>query len=291
MHPELERAWTALRRHEAVVEADPTSAGDLVAIALLLSGPPIVYSGAGTLRGVEAWPRAEDAARRAIAIDPDLADAHGVLGSLAHNRDWDFPAALAILGRAVALGCSPRFSSERAVLLAQLGRDDEALLAAEEVRDPAMSQAARGTVHYLARRFPEAASAWVAPFWRGLALCALGDPEEAVRLLHAAVEGAARNPGFVALLAYAHVLAGDEPAAATLERELLSREQAGERIVPYQMATIAVARGDHDRALDLLEGSVDNRGNWLPWLARDVRFDPLRNDPRLQAIIVRVGTG
>ena len=291
MYPELERAWATLRRHEAALEHDPESVPDLVGIALLLSGPPIVYSGAGTLRGAEAYPRAIAAARRVLTIAPDVGDAHGVLGFVAHNWDWDFAAADDQLARAVQLGCAPRFAYERALLLAQQGRDDEAMAALAMVSDPATGRMAAGAVHYLAGRFGDAQVAWEAPFWQALALCALGEPRRAVDVLAPAVGAIDRNPGFIALLAYAHVLAGDDGTAESLEQELYARERAGERIVYYQMATVEVARGNHDRALEMLEGCLPGRGNWLPWLPRDVRFAPLRPHPRFQSIIAAVGIG
>lgn len=289
MRPELARAWDELRAHEAAVEAHPESVADLVAIALLLSSPPIVYSGANTLRGVEAWPRAEAAALRALAIDAGVGDAHGVLGSLAHNRDWEFARAEVLLDRALDLGCAPRFATQRVLLLAQQGRDADAMAAVEAVTDATARRYALGAAHYLARRFSDAATAWDQPFWRGLAWCATGDVERAVTILEAGADDAGRNPGYLALLAYAHVLAGDGDAARELERELDDRARAGERIVPYQMATIAVARGEDATALDLLEASLPFRGNWLPWLRRDVRFDPLRSQSRFATIIDAIG--
>ena len=181
-----------------------------------------------------------------------------------------------------------REGAQLALLLTQLGRDAEADDVLSAVGDPRLAGIARGQVRYLQRRFEEAADhASPSAFWRGLALCAAGRPGEAVSLLDQGAERDDRNPGYVALMAYAAVLAGDLGAADLLDAELRERGRT-ERLVEYQLATVAVARGDLDRALSLLDAAMQRPSNWPLWLPRDVRFDPLRDDARFTELLARL---
>ena len=287
--PGLDEAWAKLRRHQAAVAADPASAADWCAIATSMTGPPLSISGGGRLTGAVSGPVARNAAARALAIDPDLAEPHRVLAWSAHFLEWDLDRAEVLFTRAIELESdgltASRARAQLALLLTQLGRDDEAEPVLAAIGDPRLAGIATGQVRYLQRRFDEAAEhARPAPFWRGLALCALGRAAEAVPLLEEGAEDGDRNPGHVALMAYAAVLAGDLEGADLLEAELRERGRT-ERLVNYQLATVAVARGDLDRALTLLDQAMERRSNWPLWLPRDVRYDQLRDEPRFRELL------
>jgi hypothetical protein len=68
-----------------------------------------------------------------------------------------------------------------------------------------------------------------------------------------------------------------------LEIEARTRNQ------PYRMAAIAMAAGDRNRALTELENGVKSRHFFLPFARRDPLFEPLRNEPRYQAVMKAVG--
>jgi hypothetical protein len=51
----------------------------------------------------EAWPKAEAAVRRALALDDNLATAHAVFSRILLLRDWNWPAAAAESLRAIEL--------------------------------------------------------------------------------------------------------------------------------------------------------------------------------------------
>ena len=79
-----------------------------------------------------------------------------------------------------------------------------------------------------------------------------------------------------------------------LERlaELLQRLEAlaKERYVPpYYVAAVHVAMGDHPHALDLLEQAHDEHSHWLVFLAVEPMFTQIREEPRFQDLLRRVG--
>src|SRR5690606_15437282 len=85
----------------AAVDADP---GDALAYAGLALGYARYGHGPAPLPDV--WPRAKEAAERAIALDPDLPEAYAALGDVKLYMEWDWPGAEAALRRAIELGPS-----------------------------------------------------------------------------------------------------------------------------------------------------------------------------------------
>lgn len=290
MPADLERAWAELRECEERVGRDSHDAAAWERIAVLLSSPPIVYSGTHRLRAAEAYPRAAAAAARSIELDPTRPVPHTVLATIAWYGRWDYTSAEQHFRSAIDLGEPATAHGGLARLLAQQGRFEEAwvILGRFSPEDHRL-RIHRGVVAYLERRYDVALDAWdPLPFWSAMALCELGQPGEAAERQLLGMEPD-RNPGYVAGLARALVLAGRDVEAQQLIDELHERERQGERIVDYQMAAVAVVRDQHDIAIELLGRGVGHKGNWLCWLPRDPRFDKLRGDPRFEEIVRAVG--
>ena len=215
----------------------------------------------------EAMPRAKEAALRAITLAPRLAEAHAALGLALTYGDHDFPSAEASFRRALAL--DPRCVEAHyrfALLLGVLGRFDEALehgrRAAELDPFSATIQADLGRIHYFARRFGEAESALKAAlelepehYW---ALTFLGSVYDAQRRTSEAMKTRDR------------LLLKGTPACASPARRL-------------------VRQGALDEAIASLEGTFSSRGRDVLYLKVDPAFDPLRQDPRFDAVLRRVG--
>lgn len=57
----------------------------------------------------------------------------------------------------------------------------------------------------------------------------------------------------------------------------------------YGISTFYVALGDSNKALEMLNAAYEQRENDIAWLKFDPRFDTLRDDPRFQELIKKVG--
>ena len=254
----------------------------------------------GYVPALEASPKASEAARAAVAIDDDLAEAHLSLASRAAWGDWDWRTAETEFLRAIEL--NPNLADARAIyshLLSILGRSPEALSQATRALelDPlsAFVRAFYGGDLLFARRFDDAASEFrtaleVAPDLPfatnglGRALYHMGSRGEALRLwagqltsevpeVEERVLGVYSQDGFAAamlLLAEAHA-----------ESYRLTGTRAVRTARSYLMA------GDSDRAIEWLERAYVDRDPNLPYLlAPD--YDDLRGDPRFADLLARM---
>ncbi|MGQ0714887.1 MAG: BTAD domain-containing putative transcriptional regulator [Gemmatimonadaceae bacterium] len=252
----------------------------------------------------EAFPQAERAARRAMALDSSLVQPYATLGYVALYHDWDWARAEEWLTRAIDVG--PRYSTAHqwyANFLTVRARFDEAERAmrrAQEI-DPLslIASAAHGWLLYYAGDFERAAEQCrltleldpeyaVALLWRGWALQELGRQPEALALLERAVSLTDRSTLFVASLARGHALAGDTAVAVALVRELETRA-ARDYVSSYELAKIHLALGARDRALDLLERAYEERSHSMVFLGIDPQLRPLHGAPRFERLAARVG--
>jgi tetratricopeptide (TPR) repeat protein len=92
------------------------------------------------------------------------------------------------------------------------------------------------------------------------------------------------NAAALAALAYGYAMGGKKDKALKILRQL-ERGHKGARIVPYSIAAIYLALGHKDRALALLEQDYEVNDNWMNQLKVDPVMDPLRSDPRFQALL------
>ena len=60
-------------------------------------------------------------------------------------------------------------------------------------------------------------------------------------------------------------------------------------VAPYVFAGIHIGLGENDRAIEYLEKSYEEHSHWLIYLHIDPGMDGLRDDPRFQSLLGRVG--
>jgi TolB-like protein/Tfp pilus assembly protein PilF len=292
---------TAITQFEASIALDPTYAPAYAALADCYNQLGTVMVGQGS---PQQWrPRAADAAIKALQIDPGLAEAHATLGYIRHySGEWD--AADKSLRRAIEL--NPSYALGRiwyANYLSSRGRADEAIrevLLAQEV-DP-LSPIINTNVAWVminARRYDEA----IVQLKRTLAvdpsyiqahsrLCAAyssaGRHEEAILECEMAVGLSNSSTSSLAALAQAYGLAGRRRDAQRLLDELLAG--LPDRYVSSgALANAYTALGRTDAALSWLERSYEERSNNIAYLAVEPVYDPIRREPRFQAVVRAAG--
>ncbi|HEY8586277.1 MAG TPA: winged helix-turn-helix domain-containing protein [Rhodanobacter sp.] len=251
-----------------------------------------------------AFPLAKAAVRHALALDPNLPEAHAADGFNLFWNDWDWAGAERAFERAIDLDARvPDGHFGYAYLLNNLGRSDEALTHARLARelDPLspLLNALEGAF-LAAAGYPEQANEriahaleiapgfWVALLARAAMASAQGDPAAAVGMLEQAATMSGRSSQVLAALAPALVATGNRAGAEALREELRTLSESA--FVPGgSRAAISNALGLHDEALELLELAHVQRDVRMCFLKIDARWNNLRSQPRFQALMKHMG--
>ena len=251
----------------------------------------------------ETFPKAKAAARRALEIDPTLAEARAPLSYALFYYDWNWADAqreiLQCLEEAPSDATAPNYYAS---YLTALGRFDEALASwrrAQEI-DPIapVIRGGNGWTLFFARRYEEAIRESekalemdpafpIALGVIGLASSKLSRYERAAEAIRKAIEPSS-STRYRADLATVYAKAGkpDEARSTLGELDELSRTRYAS---PYYLASAHAALGEIDVAFSLLEEAFAERSNGMTFLTTDPNLDDLRSDPRFAALVRRVG--
>jgi tetratricopeptide (TPR) repeat protein len=252
----------------------------------------------------EAFPKARQAAARALEIDDQLAEAYVVMGCTYFSYDWDWAEAERNLKRAVEI--NPNSALARfyhAHLLSNLGRHEEAIPEIKRALDldplSTLINSVGGQLFYHAREYDKAIEQagkvleldpdlWIAHSIIGKSYIekrmyseAIAEHEKAVKVSGGATETYSQ-------LGYAHAVAGNREQAERIIDEL--KRLSKHRYVPLNnIARIYAGLGDKEKALDLLEKALHERETGLTFLKVVPQWDALRAEPRFMNILHRVG--
>jgi len=256
-----------------------------------------------SLRPRETMPKARAAAEKALALDEQLSEAHATLGQVLVTYEWNRPAGIAELLRAIDLNPNNQNAQHwYAMALGGLGRFDEALLQIERALaiDPlaVIVNANVGYLLYRAGRIDEAITklrhtvamepGFVMTRYRlGLALEARGQYQDALAEFEG-MQPSAADPLGLTGIARTRALMGQQAEARRLLEEL--HAIARNTYVPAAtLADVHVALGEYDEAIRQLELAIEERAILAMWLPTERHWDPLRTHPRFPALLERVG--
>lgn len=254
----------------------------------------------GYMEPRNAYARAKPAARRALALDSTLAEAHTSLGFIHLFYELDPPAAQREFATAIAL--DPRYATAHLFngwyeLIAngpdaglredRIAQQLEPLSLIINTRVATMLMYGR---HYddaerqLKKTLEMDSTFAVASDQLAHVLAARGEYTAAVASARHAVEmGYAAGRG---ILGYALALAGERAEAGRMVRRLIDQSRK-EYVAPYDIALVYTGLGKRDQALYWLGKAFEVRDHEALHLSVDPLLDPLRRDPRFNAIALR----
>ncbi len=245
----------------------------------------------------ESYPKAKEAAMRAIELDPANAEAYVSLGTIAFRYEWKWEEAERNFLRAIEINPSLGLAHhDYSWFLVSMGRFDEGI---EQMKlalrlDPLspLANSDVGWVYLMARRYDEA----IEQIKRTLEIeprfgSALACLERAYTL-----KGQHREALEVLLKetnANADIQSNDpQQAVKAIYRQRLHRRlEAMEKIrrSPYNTAVLYAAIDERDRAMEWIEKAFEERDPMLVSIRWDPAVDSLRADPRFDRLLRRMG--
>ena len=292
----------AIHYFQSATEKDPNYALAYAGLADCygILGAAIV----GTVPTSEVAPKAELAAKKAVALDPALAETQTALATVQFNDDWNWKAAETGFQRAIQLNPSYATAHQRySLYLIAMGRTEESLTEMNRARtlDPLSLSMnfSLGWRLYMARRYDEAiaqllntiemdSTYLLAHIVLGQCYEQTGRYPEAISELRKASALALDSPPVLAALGHVYAVSGNRAGAMQLLADLKS--QATRRYVsPFYIAFIYAGLDDHEQALAWLNKSYQDRSNNTVFLNVVPQFDNLRSDPRFQNLKHRIG--
>ena len=252
----------------------------------------------------ESFPKAKMAAMRALRLDPDLGEAHTPLAAVLWLHEWQWDEARAEFQRSLGLNPAyPTASHWFAEYVMTMGYQAEAIekIKASQELDPLslIISVAIGWANYMARRYDEAIEQlrrtvelephYPVTYWiLGVVLRKMGQFEQAITEGEKGVKLSGASPLMSAALAQTLASAGEHAKAIQILDDLTNLAEQ-KYVSPYFFAGINVGLGEHDRTMEFLEQSYNERSHWLIYLHIDPGMDPLRSNPRFQDLLGRIG--
>jgi TolB-like protein/tetratricopeptide (TPR) repeat protein len=259
-----------------------------------------VWTLVGDLTGTRptAYPKARSDAEKAVALAPELAEAHAALGWVRCFTEWNFAKGLPELQLAKKLSpTNPTANDLLARIVVYLGRIDDAERQARQAveLDPLSfaTQFNLGRVLFVAGKLDEAEAcgrkvAELQPTassshrWQVLVAVERHDGEGAMR--EAQLEPDAAFHLF--LLSLAHYIRGEQQEADATLTELVAKYR--DRLA-YQIAEAYALRGEKDKAFEWLQISFDNHDGGTLSLLVDPFLRGLQDDPRYKNLLAKLG--
>jgi serine/threonine protein kinase/Tfp pilus assembly protein PilF len=282
---------------QQAIAADPDYALPYAGLALAYA-ELVAGEGGGAITPDVAYQRARDAVTKALALDPELGEAHSVLAllKLVHDFDW----AGAEKEFKLALELSPGAADiydHYGWLCAAIGRFDEAIALVKRAQelDPLVHRADVASTLLRAGRYQEAEEAalraveFEPDYARGRstlgwAYLKTGRAEEGLAQLEKAVTLAPGNTLYLAQLGQAYAITRRVEQA----REVLKKLEEMSRvryISPYHLAYVYTGMGESGRALDFLEQAYEEHAGSVYGIKGSFLFTTLHSHPRFVTLL------
>jgi TolB-like protein len=284
---------------EEAVRMDPTFAPAYVALADVYTGLGTVFGG---VRATETRPKVISAARKALELDPNLAEAHALLANTL-QEEWKWAEAETEYKRALELNPNDAEThADYGMWLLCQGRTEEGLAWVKRGRELDPLAVPGGSVAWIlfqSHRFDEAireaqdmraARPNDAVAYMMLALSFMGKEEaaEAIPMFEKADALSGGSPAVEGMLTRAYAHAGRREDALRVLAKLKRRSKSG-YIPAGAFVNAYLGLDEKEEAFAALEQAYAEQSNILQFVKTHPFFDPIRSDPRFVELERRVG--
>ena len=251
----------------------------------------------------ESFPKAKEMAKKAIALDPSLANAHSLLGLTLLHYDWDWTGAEKSLRQALAINDQNSFAhSGFGTYLLVIGKMDEAVneyllelqvnpLASRTVVNCGMALMRSGkldeAIAHMQRVIDIEGGNPHKQWLLGQAWFLKNEHEKGIEQIRQAVALSNRNPMILSGLGWALAMNGQSEEAREILVELKRRSDE-EPIRPYLIAKIFAGLNDADQAFSWLEQSFRQHDPSLAFILTDETLIRLHHDRRFKDLLGRL---
>ena len=259
----------------------------------------VVY---GRLQPKEGFPKAKEAAMKALEVDENQAEAHTSLAFIKFRYDWDRVETEREFQTAIRIkpGYAPAHQWYSSFLVA-VERFDEAIAEAKRTEEleplSFVASSHLGWIYYLSGKNDLAIeqckkilvldpSSFPARRYLGLAYEAKGMYAEAINEFQTGVK-LSGSPLMLALLGHAYAASGKHAEARQVLKDL-EQLQSQRYVSPYTVAAIYAGLGNQEQAFTWLEKAVEERDVWLMNLKVDPVFAKLRSNRKFDDLLARI---
>lgn len=276
--------------------------------ALAYTGLADAYALLGSLEygvqpPIKVMPIAKSMATKAVALDETLVEAQTSLANITLFYDWDWRETERLFKHAISLDRNYATAHHwYATYLNAMGRSEDAMReinrALEHDPKSLIINTDAGWFLYYSRDFEGAlekiqeaieldANFIQAYLALGLTYIQLGMHTEATGVFEKTVELTSGYPITIALLGHVYGLSGKKTAAKSM-LDRLNAIAADQYIAPLYFALIYLGLGEINRTMDWIEKAYQERSGYLVYLKIDPIVDPLRANPRFQALLKKM---
>jgi serine/threonine protein kinase/Tfp pilus assembly protein PilF len=275
--------------------------------ALALGGIGTAYLSFGTLSLLppdEAFPKAKDYLTKALAIDDTLAESHAALGTIAFYYDWDWPEVEKRIEKALAL--NPGGGQAHAWYswyLVAVGRYAQAIAAVKKAQelDPLLPlyYAFGIAIHSYQGKFEEAEEQFhkaieldpnlgIAYFHMAHSYLFQDRYEEGISASQKAIELTTGLGWAECILGGIYCLQGERDKANQILNQILSQKKK-QYVSSFILAYFYYYMGEKDKSFEWLDKAYEERDILMILLNVPKFFSDLRDDPRFEALLKRLG--
>ncbi len=275
--------------------------------ALAYSGVADCYTALGYgsfLAPKDAFPKALQAAIKALELDSTLSESHASLGYYRFYYDWDWAAAEQEFRNALALNSNYEISYNwYGYYLTAMKRYDEAKIILQKAAelDPLSVPIKTdiGFSFYYSGEYDKAieqlqTSLQINPQF-GLAHLWLGRSYQEKKMYAKAINGYKNTlhtmvnwPVALAAIGNVYGVSGEKEKAREI-LDTLSSLRSKKFVTSYGVALVFAGLDENEKAFLWLNKAYDERSHWLVWLKTDPRWAPLHSDRRFTELVNRVG--
>jgi serine/threonine-protein kinase len=291
----------ALDLFHQVIKKDPTYA--------------LAYAGISDCHARNTWyyyrppkeelPKALAFAEKALALDPQLSEAHVSLGytKMLYDRKWD--KAGAEFQRAIELNPGNALAHNfYSVYYAVLGKFDKSIEEAQKALDLSPADLWMwinlGMRYYYSNQFEMCLKhtqkaivldphSFLGHCYSVFPLIFLGRTEEALQAAHKAAEVLGEySPHILIALGLAHSSSNNRKEAEKIISELVGLSDKG-TIPTFSIAWIYTSLEERGKAYEWMERAVDKNDPLIMWIKSDPMFKRLEGDPRYNEMLKKLG--